>query len=164
MKTLLILRHAKSDWSTPGQPDHQRPLNERGKRDAPQVGELLTQLGLVPQRMISSTAKRARKTAEKVANASGFPGEVELTDDFYMAHPRHYLQVLQSLPDEVDSVMVVGHNPGLEELIQVLTGVCEAMPTAALAKVVFDFASWTELSSASAGRLEHIWRPKEVFH
>ena len=90
MKTLLILRHAKSDWETPDVADHDRPLNGRGKRDAPRMGRLLRDENLVPDLIISSTAKRARKTAKLVAEASGYEGEIRLAETLYLAGPEAY--------------------------------------------------------------------------
>ena len=83
MKTLLLLRHAKSSWKHPELADHDRPLNKRGKRDAPSIGQLVSDKGLVPDLIMSSTAKRARKTARAVAKASGYKGKIELTPTFY---------------------------------------------------------------------------------
>jgi len=161
MKTLL-LRHAKSSWSDPALKDHDRPLNDRGKSDAPRMGQLLKDQKLTPDLIVSSTAKRARKTAAKVAKNCGYQGEIELTENFYLAHPGQYVQYLQQVSDEHDFVMVVGHNPGLEALLAWLTGEQEPLPTAALAQVEFDIASWSELAHSAGGRLANLWRPKEL--
>ena len=97
MKTLLILRHAKSSWKDASLADHDRPLNKRGKRDAPRMGRLLQEQDLVPDRIISSTAKRARNTAKAVAKACNCKDKVELTSEFYHAGPGAYLAVLQNV-------------------------------------------------------------------
>ena len=162
MKTLLILRHAKSSWGDPALRDHDRPLNKRGKHDAPRMGKLLQYERLTPDLIVSSTAKRARKTAQKVADSCGYHGEVELTDSFYLARPDSYIQFLQHVPDEKDSVMVVGHNPGLESLLHLLTGHDERMPTAALAQIQFDISSWQERAHTPTGNLVNLWLPKEL--
>jgi phosphohistidine phosphatase len=162
MKTLLLLRHAKSSWSDPTLKDHDRPLNDRGKRDAPRMGQLLKGERLTPDLIVSSTAKRARKTAARVAKNCGYQGEIELTESFYLAHPGQYVQYLQQVSDEHEFVMVVGHNPGLEALLAWLTGQDEPLPTAALAQVEFDIASWRELAHSAGGRLANLWRPKEL--
>jgi phosphohistidine phosphatase len=162
MKTLLILRHAKSSWSDPTLSDHQRPLNKRGKRDAPRMGELLRDEQLTPDLIVASTAKRARKTAVKVADTCGYKGEIELTDSFYLARPGSYIQFLQQVPDENDSVMVVGHNPGLESLLDLLTGQSERLPTAALAQIQFDITSWREMADTPTGHLVSLWLPREL--
>jgi phosphohistidine phosphatase len=162
MKTLLILRHAKSSWAEPAVPDHQRPLNDRGKRDAPRMGQLVKDEGLVPDLILSSTALRARKTAKKVAKACGYDSLIEQTDSFYQAYPDDYIQVLRCVSDEHDSVMVVGHNPCLEELVEVVSGQRHTMPTAALAHVVLEIDRWEQMCMQTAGRLIQIWRPKEL--
>ena len=162
MKTLLILRHAKSSWKHPELTDHDRPLNKRGKRDAPRMGKLLRDQGLVPDLIISSTAKRARSTAKTVARKSGYKEEVELTPAFYLASPREYISVLRTLSDDYGRVMVVGHNPGMEELVEKLTGELEIMTTAALAQVLLPIDQWSQLDEETAGELVHLWRPREL--
>src|SRR5687768_13703862 len=135
MKTLLLLRHAKSSWDEPGVSDFDRPLNDRGKRDAPKVGEVLRERGLKPDLVLSSTAKRARKTARKAIDASGFDCELQLVESFYLASPSAYITELQKVSDEKECVAVVGHNPGLAELLEALTKRREEVPTAALAQL-----------------------------
>lgn len=162
MKTLLILRHAKSSWDEPDVPDHDRPLNERGKNDAKRIGQLLLEHGLVPDWIISSTAKRARTTAGKVAKACGYASEVEQTRRLYLASPPEIIQILREVDDERSTVLVVAHNPGLEELLAQLTGQPEPMPTATLAQVAADIDRWQSLSVPAGGRLVQVWRPKEL--
>jgi phosphohistidine phosphatase len=162
MKTLLILRHAKSSWKEEGMADHDRPLNKRGKRDAPRMGKLLRESDLAPDLIISSTAKRARKTASKVAKKCEYEGVIELTGELYLAPPQNYLQVLRNVPDQYDRVMVVGHNPGLEDLLSVLTGANTPLPTAALAQVELPIAQWQELDGTVEGDLRDLWLPKEL--
>src|SRR5688572_17096724 len=155
MKTLLILRHAKSSWAEPGISDFDRPLNDRGKRDAPRVGEVLQERGLKPDLVLSSTAKRARKTAHKAIDASGFECELQLVDSFYLASPSSYISQLQSVSDDKKCVLVVGHNPGLTELLEALTQRREELPTAALAQLELPLESWSELQIDSKARL--VW-------
>jgi phosphohistidine phosphatase len=162
MKTLLILRHAKSSWKDDGLTDHDRPLNKRGKRDAPRVGELLRDTDLAPNLIISSTAKRARKTASKVAKKCQYQGVIELTGELYLAPSQSYLQVLRKVPDQYDRVMVVGHNPGLEELLSVLTGHATPLPTAALAQIELAIDRWLDLDDSAQGKLLDLWLPKEL--
>ena len=162
MKSLLILRHAKSDWGDPGLGDQKRPLNKRGRKTAPKMGHLLREKDLLPDLVLSSSALRARTTAEMVAEASGYQGKIELLPALYAAPPEAYIAALSDLPDTLQSVMVVGHNPGLEELLQDLTGKYEPLPTAALAYVRLPIHSWAELADDAAGELVHVWRPKEI--
>jgi phosphohistidine phosphatase len=162
MKTLLILRHAKSSWSNANLGDHDRPLNERGKRDAPRVGRLLRREGLVPDLILCSSAERALATAEAVALESGYEQEIQVTRALYHGGPEHYLAALRQLPDVCSRVMVVGHNPGLEELLESLTGNGESMPTGALAQVELPIARWSAVVGHTAGRLVDFWVPRDL--
>ena len=162
MKSLLILRHAKSDWGEPGLKDQERPLNKRGRKAAPKIGQLLREKDLLPDLVLCSTAVRARSTAEMAAAASGYQGKIEFLPSLYAAPPEAYIAALSALPDTLQSVMVVGHNPGLEELLQDLTSKYEPLPTAALAYVRLPIEHWAELADDAAGELVHVWRPKEI--
>lgn len=162
MKTLLVLRHAKSSWREAGLADHDRPLNKRGQHDAPRMGRLLRQQDLVPDLIISSSAVRARKTAQLAIEAMDYNGELRLEREIYAAEPEAYLDVLQALPDAFERVMVIGHNPGLEELLELLTEDWQRLPTAALAQVELDLDTWQDLSDETPGRLVHLWLPREL--
>ncbi len=162
MKTILLMRHAKSSWKEAKLPDHERPLSKRGHKDAPRMGMILCDQELIPQRILSSTALRALQTAESVIQASGFQGEVVHLDRLYMAEADEYIAVLRELPDDIERVMVIGHNPGLETLLQMLSGRIESLPTAVIAHLVLPIQHWTELSAETNGELVDIWRPKEI--
>jgi len=162
MKTLLILRHAKSSWKDGSLADHERPLNQRGRADAPRMGALLRAEGLAPDLILSSTAARARETARLAAEECGFGGDIELREAFYPGDPEDYLQALGELSGDHEIVMVVGHNPGLEELLEVLTGEYQRLPTATLARIDLPVASWAELDEEVEGKLIDLWRPKEI--
>ncbi|MEO2021763.1 MAG: histidine phosphatase family protein [Pirellulaceae bacterium] len=162
MKTALILRHAKSNWDNIHQSDHERPLNKRGQRDAPRLGELILREQLTPDTIVSSTAQRARETAEAVAAASQFAGEILYDDNLYLAPPQVYLDLLQAMPDEHQRVLLIGHNPGLEELVSRLTEQPTTMPTAALAHLQWELDSWQDLAEASTARLRDFWIPREL--
>lgn len=161
MKTLLLLRHAKSSWKKPDLPDHERPLNKRGKKEAPKVGKFLKSNDLVPDLILSSTARRAAETAHAVAEASGFKGQVDLHQGLYLSDPTSYLDILRCLPDEANRALVVGHNPDVEALLTLLTDVTEHMTTAALAIIALPISSWEELNEATDGRLMNLWAPRE---
>lgn len=161
MKTLLVLRHAKSSWKDNNLADHDRPLNKRGKRDAPRMGALLVKQDLVPDVIISSTAKRAATTAKAVAMSCDYGGEIQYTRRLYGAWPDDYIELLNELDSDDSQVMVVGHNPGIEDLVEELSGEWIRMPTAALAQIDLDIKHWSELSLNVNGRLVNIWRPKE---
>jgi phosphohistidine phosphatase len=164
IKTLLILRHAKSSWKFPDLADHDRPLNKRGKRDAPKIGNLLKEKDLVPDIIISSTAVRAEKTAKMVAKASKYKGKVTLTDSLYAAGPDAYIDVLRNLQNKYNTVLVIGHNPGLEELVKVLSGEeHHVMPTCALAHIRLDIHSWSDIVQMTGkGRLVRLWDPHKL--
>ena len=162
MKTLLILRHAKSSWKDDQVGDHDRPLNKRGKRDAPRMGELVQQVQLQPELIISSTAKRARKTASRVAKQCGYQGIIELQGTLYLAPPGAYIEALRKVDDPVNRVMVVGHNPGLEQLLTLLTGQHILLPTATLAHVELDLARWRDMNTQTRGTLVDLWRPDSL--
>lgn len=160
MKTLLLLRHAKSSWDQPDLHDHDRPLNKRGKREAPLVGKYLRDKDLVPDLVLSSTARRAHDTALAVAEESGFSGQVDPYQDLYLSDTACYLDILRCLPDEANRVLIVGHNPELEEMLTLLTDVSEHMTTAMLVQVDLPITSWQELSEATDGRLVILWSPR----
>jgi len=162
MKTLLIMRHAKSSWNDDGLPDHERPLNKRGKRDAPRMGQLLLEKALVPEFIITSAAKRACKTAKKVAEACQYTGPIEETWDIYRAPAEAYLAVLNKVAADYERVLIIGHNPDLEDLLEMLTGREEALPTGALAQVALPITRWGNLSPQTKGDLVNLWRPKEL--
>jgi phosphohistidine phosphatase len=162
MRTLLILRHAKSSWKDDSLPDHDRPLNKRGLKDAPRMGQLLRREDLLPDLILCSSAKRARVTAELVAEESGYEGELRLKDDLYAFDAEAYLEALSELEDKYNCVMLVGHNPAMEELLEALTGGFERMPTAALALLELPIEHWSELENEPEGKLIHLWHPKEL--
>jgi phosphohistidine phosphatase len=162
MKTLLQLRHAKSSWKDENVADHDRPLNGRGKKDAPQMGRLIAAEGLVPDVIVSSTAKRARKTAVAVAEHCGYTGEVHKLEELYLAPPEIYIDVLRQLAEDVRRALVVGHNPGMQMLVTVLTGASEEFPTAALARIELPIDAWADFSSETRGELVRLWRPREL--
>jgi phosphohistidine phosphatase len=165
MKTLLILRHAKSSWKDPDLPDHDRPLNKRGKHDAPRMGKLLKDGELIPDLIISSTAARAKKTAELVAKACKYKGEeIVSSHSLYGAEPTDYLKILQELSDKYKAVLVIGHSPSVEETVEVLTDSADViMPTCALAHISLPIQNWAELNKQKIkGKLLKVWRPKEL--
>jgi phosphohistidine phosphatase len=161
MKHLLILRHAKSSWAHAAVTDHDRPLNKRGRMAAPRMGALLAGEDLVPQAIVASTAVRAVCTAELAADAAGYDGPIRTEAALYHATPEAILRVVAGTPESCERLLIVGHNPGLEELVLHLTGSDERLPTGALAHVELEVASWREAPSAR-GRLLGLWRPREL--
>jgi phosphohistidine phosphatase len=162
MKTLLLLRHAKSSWKDEGLDDHDRPLNKRGKRDAPRMGQLLKNENLLPDFLVASSARRARKTAEHVIQHSGYRGETRITGELYNAGQDELLALVAGLPVAAKRVLLIGHNPGLEELLEALTGQCVALTTAALAHVESTAESWQRLREEGPAQLVKVWQPREL--
>jgi phosphohistidine phosphatase len=164
MKTLLLLRHAKSSWKDPDLSDHDRPLNKRGQSDAPRMGKLLKDEELIPDLIMSSTAARANKTAELVAKECKYKGEIVLNHSLYGAEPADYLKILEGLSDTYKAVLVVGHSPSLGETVEVLTGSPDViMPTCSLAQIRLSIQNWDELNKQKIkGKLVKVWRPKEL--
>jgi phosphohistidine phosphatase len=162
MKILLLLRHAKSSWDDGDLADFDRPLNNRGRRDAPVMGRLLAQHELTPDLIITSAARRAATTAELVALAAEYGGDIQYTNELYLADPETFLDVARDTPDGVTRLMLVGHNPGIEELVTDLAEREERMPTAALACFRLDIDRWGDLTDETAAELLHLWRPKEL--
>lgn len=162
MRTLLVLRHAKSDWNDGTLPDHDRPLNQRGRRDAPRVGDALAARGLIPDLVITSDAVRARETTEAVVRASGYAGDVQSAPLLYLAAPDDICAVLRTVEAvEARTIMIVGHNPGFSELVTKLTGEAVDLATATLAHVVLPIDRWTDLHPTTRGRLAALWRPRD---
>jgi phosphohistidine phosphatase len=161
MKKLLLLRHAKSSWDDAGLADFDRPLNGRGRKAAPLVGDLMRERQLRPDLIISSPAARARETAALVREASGIKTELRYDVRIYEATAARLLEVISEVEDEKQEVMLVGHNPGFENLLERLTGESLRVPTAALARIALDVDRWDE-AGARGGRLEWLVKPKEL--
>jgi len=126
------------------------------------MGQLLSQLSLLPDLILCSTAVRARATADSVVETSGFSGDIHYSPDFYLAAPPTWIDAIRQIGDEHDRVMIVGHNPGLETMVQLLTGHDEPFPTAALAHIELPIGSWQELGKKTSGKLVNFWKPKEL--
>jgi phosphohistidine phosphatase len=161
MKTLLLLRHAKSSWKDTEARDFDRPLNQRGLKAAPAIGRLIRKRKLQPDLVVSSPAERARQTTQLVIEAAGLKTELRYDERIYEASVARLLGVVSELDDEAGIVMLVGHNPGFEELLEVLTGEAHKMPTAALACLELNIEKWNKVR-AGAGRLEWLVKAKEL--
>ncbi len=162
MKTLLLLRHAKSSWDNSELADFDRPLNGRGRADAPRMGRLLAERDLRPDLIVTSAARRAATTAELVALAAGYDGDIQYTRDLYLADVDTYLELAAGTADDVACLLLIGHNPDLEELVALLAGHEERLPTAALAHFRLKLDHWRDLSADTPAELLDLWRPKEL--
>jgi phosphohistidine phosphatase len=160
MKTLLLLRHAKSSWNDSEIDDHERPLKKRGKKDARRIGRLLKEENLLPELVLSSSAKRCRGTAEEVIQHSGYRGETRLTLRLYEADAAALRECLSQVEDSIQRVLVIGHNPGLEDLLKSLVNADTPLSTAALARVDLSIDSWRDLTGSPEARQAGTWRPQ----
>ncbi|GIU82396.1 MAG: histidine phosphatase family protein [Acidobacteria bacterium] len=160
MKTLFLLRHAKSSWDDPNLPDFERPLNKRGLEAAPFMGKLMKERKIQPDIILSSPAKRAAQTAELIKESAQLKANIVFDKEIYEASSLKLLFILSNIEDKYSSVLLVGHNPGMEELLRILTGQNESMPTAALAKVELEISAWKDISENS-GKLVFLIKPKE---
>lgn len=142
--------------------DQDRPLNARGKQDAPRIGQLVSDQGLQPDILLCSTAKRARSTAKRVVEGGGLACSPQLLDELYLAPAETYIEILRQQPAEGNCVMFIGHNPGLEELVLLLTGTCLTLPTATLVQIEFDIETWFELPNQGIGKLVAHWEPRDL--
>ncbi|MCS6849526.1 MAG: histidine phosphatase family protein [Anaerolineae bacterium] len=146
MKKLILVRHAKSSWDDPSLPDHDRPLNDRGKRDAPKMGERLAKRGVVPDLILSSSAVRALTTAQIIAEKIGYDRKAIVVDRrIYGAQVSSLLYLIQELDDKYDKVMLFGHNPELAELAHRFSDDIEDMPTCAVVELTFDVKRWVDV-------------------
>ena len=155
---MLILRHAKAEPDS-GEGDEQRPLAKRGRRAAERVGELLSDT--LPELVLSSTSLRTRETVERLRKGAGSLGKVEFSSELYLASPSTCLRVLAERGGEAKRVMLVGHNPGLEELVTVLTGEHVSLPTAGLAECALEVERWSDISRDTRAELVALRYPRD---
>ena len=157
-----MLRHAKSDQYSDAPTDHDRPLNPRGIRSAPLIGAKLAELGWVPQVVVSSDSVRTRQTWDRMKDALGGEPEVRFTRDLYLAGPGAVGRALTELPGEIQTAMVIGHNPGWEDVVHELSGVRVRMTTCNAALLELEADTWAEASARPDWHLETVLRPKEL--
>ena len=158
-RTLYLLRHAKSSWKDDSLKDFDRPLKGRGRDAAQQMGKRLASEKLQDAVLICSPAARTRETAQIVLKHSGLRMDQRFDERIYEASLRDLLRVVSEIPDDKQTAMMIGHNPGFEELLAFLTGETRRMPTCALAKIKLDVASWKD-ARAGAGNLKSFITPK----
>ena len=171
MKTLILLRHAKSSWDDPGLDDHGRPLNKRGRRSAPAIAAWLAERGHRPDTVLCSSARRARETFERAERAApGLLPEPEIEDGLYHAAPTALRGRLARLGADCGTALMIGHQPGLGALARLLTNgraepgcarAFEHFPTAAAAVIRLDIAEWPAIADGT-GRLVEFAVPREL--
>ncbi|GAB3193965.1 phosphohistidine phosphatase [Pontibacter aydingkolensis] len=155
MKTLYILRHAKSSWDFDELSDHDRPLNKRGRNDAQLMGQELSGRGAIPALIVSSSAVRAITTATLVGREMKFETEdIVVTDKIYGADKHELLDVVHNTPSDVDSVMLVGHNEPISEFANMLSPEhVVSLPTTGVVALSFNCDSWYDISKENASLL-----------
>lgn len=170
MKTLSLLRHAKSAWDDPGRSDFDRPLNARGRRAARTIGRELRAQGLGFDAVVASPAARVVETLDDVGEGYGSQIRPVYDERVYLASPATLLELVRAADDAVDRLLVVGHNPGLERLAMLLTRddgnglraeMAEKYPTGTLAEIRFEAKSWRDIA-AGTGRLARFIRPRDI--
>lgn len=162
MKTLLLMRHAKSSWANGNLSDHERPLNQRGIDAAAKMGRLISDLDLVPDVILSSTSKRTKETIEYFLTGCPFSGQINYSRALYHGGPEEIMASLQTWGGDFSRVMVVGHNPGMEYALEEFAGENEHMVTGAIAQISFEIDRWSAMVENADGVLVNLWRPREV--
>ena len=161
MLTLYLLRHAKSSWNDASQRDFERPLSDRGREACALIGEFIEEKGIEFDLVLVSTAVRTRETIDLVKQRAKLRSEVRYDDRIYEATVSQLLEVISQVENDRENVLLVGHNPGMEELLTLLTGVHLRVTTANFAKIKIQATRWSD-SLANTGTLDWIIRPKEI--
>lgn len=161
MKTLVLLRHAKAENGSTGLPDFDRALNDRGRKEAQTVGSFIRKQDLLLDLVLSSSAKRTRETTDLVVASADLTVEVRCEQRIYEAGPLRLLKVVSQIEDECNTVLLVGHNPGMEELLRLLTDRAEHMATGTLAKIDLNVPTWGKVTEQK-GSLDWIVTPKAL--
>lgn len=166
MRTLYLLRHAKSSWADPALPDRQRPLAPRGRRDAKRIAKHLVRLEIQPELVLCSSAVRTRETLDRLGFGDG--STVRLEDELYGASAEQLLERIRLVPEPIASVMVIGHNPGLQNLALLLAEegadldrLDEKFPTAGLATLTLPGTAWSQVAPDAAALTAYVV-PKQL--
>lgn len=162
-KVLLILRHAKSSWKNKKLNDLNRPLNKRGRNEAVKMGEYLKSMDLMPDMIITSSALRARETATLLCRQSGYDGIVEVNFSLHEGDTTSYIQAITTSHEDKNKLLIVGHNPTLEQLLSLLTNKTVSLPTCTLVQIKLNVARWNIViyHYGSKPEIVNIWRPKK---
>jgi phosphohistidine phosphatase len=162
-KQIFFLRHAKSSWKYPDLHDYDRPLNDRGKENAPKMGRKLKKLGVQPDLIISSPANRAVTTARIVCEKIEYPlHKLKLEDKIYMASARQLLNIIQELDDKYQQVMIIGHEPAFSQVIEILCkNRLEKFPTCAAIQISLQTQKWSEVKEGT-GKIIFFEYPKKI--
>jgi phosphohistidine phosphatase len=161
-KTLLLLRHAKSSWDDAQLDDCDRPLNSRGRKAATRMGRLLRGEKFKIDLVLCSTAARARETAERVFAEPSRGPTMRYRDDLYLASAAQTVDLLSRVTELASCILLIGHNPGFEEIVAQVTGKTIHFPTAALVQIDLPIDHWSEFNQQTRGELKNVWRPREL--
>jgi phosphohistidine phosphatase len=168
VRTIILLRHAKSSWSDPGLADLDRPLAPRGERASRSIAKYIRRKKIRPALVLCSPSLRTRQTLQAIESSLGKRSAVELVPALYAASERELLDQLQALPESIGSVMLIGHNPGLHDLARMLASrgadlrkLEEKFPTGALVTLVVDSTSWAALRPGNAKLVDYVV-PKQI--
>jgi len=160
MKKLYLIRHAKSDWSDLSKNDFERGLNKRGKRAIPLMAEALKKRGVIPDLILSSAAKRAKKTAKGLAKELNYNGEIIFDEALYFIEPEEMIRKIQTTEENCKTLFLIGHNPEITELSNKLTNTyIDNIPTLGIVSITFDMGKWSELERGK-GKMETFIFPK----
>jgi phosphohistidine phosphatase len=161
MKTLYLLRHAKSSWEDPSLKDFDRPLNKRGLKAAPRIGAYMLKEKIRPDMVLSSPALRAKQTTHMACEAAGLTSLINFDERIYEASVQRLFEIVAGFDEGFSAAMMVGHNPGFEELLAALTGESQRMPTAALACIELKIKKWSDLIGG-CGKLKWLVKAKDL--
>jgi len=160
MKKLYLIRHAKSDWSDFGKSDFERGLNKRGKRSIPLMAEALKKRGAMPDLILSSAAKRAKKTAKGLAEELKYRGEIIFDETLYFTEPEEMIAKIQKTDESRNTLFLIGHNPEMTELSNILTDTdIDNIPTLGIVIVTFYVQKWSNVERGK-GKMEAFIFPK----
>ncbi|MGH2574965.1 MAG: SixA phosphatase family protein [Ignavibacteria bacterium] len=162
MKTLYLVRHAKSSWKEPGLDDAERPLNKRGKRESPLMGKLLRKNKEVPDLLVSSSAKRAFSTAKRFSKGLKYPVKKIIKDkQLYMADTDDFINVIKNTDNSIESLMIISHNPGITSFANYISvSDIDNIPTCGVVRIDFDIESWEEITGKN-GMFKFFKHPKK---
>lgn len=162
MKTLYLVRHAKSSWEFPDLSDFERPLNNRGKSDAPVVGKFLRSQQILPDLMLSSPALRALHTATIIAKEIGYFHNIQVNEKLFHAHTQNLWHIVKSVPDYVNELMIFGHNPSFTEFAnEMVTKIIDNLPTCGVFAVNWHTHSWNDIKKGE-GKFKFFEFPKNL--
>ncbi len=162
MKTLLLMRHAKSSWKDDSLEDFERPLKKRGRKDAQKMAKVMKKNDLIPDLILSSSSIRTKETVETIVDELDYQKKIVYLDNLYMAEPQDFINELQTISNNYENVMIVAHNPGLEAYLQIIDGEIEAVPTSGLGYLVLVLDDWKDISLDTMGDLIGFWTPKTL--